>query len=106
MARTKFARHHGYEVTLEFGEGIGMMLEQWGWLLREMKAISLHYTRVDAPYMEAWVKANPGLALPPEKIPDELLEPRLARHGYAKVDMLLNILYVIQHIPYNPAASD
>lgn len=95
MARTKFARHHGYEVILELGEGIGMMLEQWCWLPSEMKAISLHYTRVDKTYMEAWVKDNPGLDLPPERIPDNLLEPRLARRGYAKVDILLNILWVI-----------
>jgi len=95
VARTNFARHHGYQVTLELGEGIGMMLEQWCWLLDEMKSISLHYTRVDTTYMEVWKKENPGLDLPPESIPVDLLLPRLARRGYVKVDMLLSMLYVI-----------
>ena len=95
VARTKFATHHGFQVTLELGEGIGMMLEQWCWLSNEMKAMSLHYTRIDATHMEAWLKDNPGLDLPPERIPDSLLEPHLTRRGHAKVDRLLGILSVI-----------
>ncbi|RFU30370.1 hypothetical protein B7463_g5987, partial [Scytalidium lignicola] len=92
VARTNYARFHGYQVALELAEGIGMMLENWCWLPDELKAISRHYTKVDPTYMEAWLKDNPGRDVPSERIPDELLRVRLARRGYAKVDELLSIL--------------
>jgi Zn-dependent oligopeptidase len=47
VARTKYARHHGFGVTLELGEGIGMMFEQWCWLQDELTAMSMHYTRIN-----------------------------------------------------------
>jgi metallopeptidase MepB len=92
VARTKYARHHGFAVTLELGEGIGMMFEQWFWLKNELTALSMHYIRTDPAYMEAWKVANPGMGPPPEKIPQSLLHPRLARHTNIKADRLMSIL--------------
>ena len=81
------------------------MLENWRWLPDELKAMGWHYTRVNATYMEAWLKDNPGRDFPPEIIPDEFLRHRLARRGNAKIDVLLSMLYVVEpfwfwkHIP-------
>ena len=94
VARTKHARHHGYKVTLEYGEAIAMALEHWCWDPNELKAISLHYTRTNAAYKEAWIDDNPGAALPPEKIPVNLLQPRLARKKNVLVERLMSSLYV------------
>ena len=69
-----------------------MMLENWCWIPDELRALSRHYTRVDPAYMEAWKKDHPGCVIPPEKIPDELLQQRIKRRAHAKVDSLLNIL--------------
>jgi metallopeptidase MepB len=69
-----------------------MMLENWCWFPDELKAMSRHYTRVDPAYMEAWLKDNPGQEVPPERIPDELLQRRLSRRGPTKVHALLGIL--------------
>lgn len=92
IARTKYARHHGFAVTLELGEGIGMMFEQWCWLEDELIAMSMHYTRTRPAYMEAWKVANPGRELPPEKLPHELIQPRLARRARVEADRLMSIL--------------
>jgi hypothetical protein len=54
------------------------MLENWGWLLDKLKAISRYYIRVDLTYMEAWLKDNLGRDVLSERIPDKLLRQRLA----------------------------
>lgn len=92
VARTKYARHHGYHVTREFAEAIAMTLEHWCWLPGELKAISRHYTRIDSSYMEAWIADNPESSIPPEKIPDDLLQLCMQRRQSAQVDVLVDIL--------------
>lgn len=92
VARTKYARFHGFQVALELGEGIGMMLEQWCWLPEVLKSLSRHYTRVDQAHMEAWVKDNPGSELPPETIPDEVLESRISQRANGKIFKILGMM--------------
>ncbi|MBE3049914.1 hypothetical protein IMZ48_46935 [Candidatus Bathyarchaeota archaeon] len=92
LARTRYARFHGYEVCLEYGEAIGTMLENWCWIKDEIKAMSCHYTRVDTRYREAWQEANPGRDLPPERIPDELLEKRFKDRAPNRIHMMMHQL--------------
>ena len=62
------------------------------WLKDEMKAMSCHYTRVDPAYMTAWLKEHPERPVPPEKIPDDMLDKRLQRRARAKINSLLGDL--------------
>jgi len=58
----------------------------------ELTAMSMHYTRTKPAYMEAWKLASSGKELPPEKIPQSLIQPRLARRARVKSDRLMGIL--------------
>lgn len=90
LARTKYARFHGYEAVQEFVEGIGMTLENWCWLRDRLKAMSRHYTSVDPAYKTAWLQQNPGRDLLPEEIPDDLLDKLLQSRARGKMIHLLN----------------
>ena len=92
LARTKYEMFHGYGVCLEFGEAIGMMLENWCWMPDQLKAISRHYTRIDPKYMSAWQQENRGSTLPPETIPDELLFNLIQRRPVDRHHMSLRQL--------------
>lgn len=89
VARTKYAKFHGYEVCLEFGEGIATMLENWCWMKDELMAISTHYTYTDQKYMEAWVKENPGRCPPPTDIPDAMVDDIVRARRDDRVDLHL-----------------
>lgn len=69
-----------------------MTFEQWCWLRDELKAMSRHYTRVNPAYTAAWLRENPGCDLPPETIPDYLLDPLFKWHARGKTHQLLNDL--------------
>ncbi|KAK1829262.1 hypothetical protein QBC39DRAFT_287785 [Podospora conica] len=92
LSRTTYAHFHGYEAVQEFVEAIAMTFEQWCWLRDELKAMSRHYTRVDPSYTAAWLGENPGRDLPPETIPDHLLDPLFKWHARGKTHQLLNDL--------------
>lgn len=77
LARTKYQQFHGYNVCLEFGEAIGIMLENWVWLEDVLISLSCHYTRLDPDLRDEWKEKHPGQDLPPEKIPTDLLTPLL-----------------------------
>lgn len=87
LARTTFSRLQGYQTTVrELAEGIGMTFEHWCWLKDEVISLSCHYTQVDQAYAAAWKEEHPDCQdLPPEKIPEEMLEKRLRRRGWAKL---------------------
>jgi metallopeptidase MepB len=94
LARTKHAQFHGYNVCREFGEAIGMMLENWCWLKDELIAMSCHYTHVDPKHLKAWQKANPGSTIPPKTIPEDLLEPLIQQRPVFRLVRTLSILLV------------
>ncbi|TDZ15673.1 Saccharolysin [Colletotrichum orbiculare MAFF 240422] len=77
VCRTKYTRFHGTRVAPDFGEAPSTMLENWCWMPQELIRMSRHYTRVDPAYIAKWEEDHQGKDLPPERIPDELVE-RLA----------------------------
>jgi metallopeptidase MepB len=92
LARTKYARFHGYNVPREFGEGIGTMLENFCWIKDGLKAMSCHYTEINPKYREAWQEANPGCPLPPKTIPDELVENLIQSRPVSRLLHYLDLL--------------
>src|ERR1700748_2330132 len=94
LARTKYARFHGYNVCLEFGEAIGTMLENWCWMKDELKTMSCHYIRLDPDYMEAWKEANPGSTVPPKTIPGCFLENLVQQRPMFRLHRYLTELLV------------
>lgn len=75
LARTKYQEFHGYNVCLEFGEAIGIMLENWVWMEDVLYYLSYHYTRLGPKLSGEWKARHPGKEVPPEKIPIDLLRP-------------------------------
>jgi metallopeptidase MepB len=56
-----------------------MFLENFCWLKDELREMSCHYTRLGNPrYVSAWQARNPGASLPPEKIPEHMLDDLIA----------------------------
>lgn len=70
-----------------------MMFEHWCWSSAELKSLSLHYTRADPQYMEAWLRANPGQSPPPEKLPDDAIEKQLKNRATVLRDSTIASLY-------------
>ncbi|OAA65869.1 metallopeptidase MepB [Niveomyces insectorum RCEF 264] len=96
VARTRYARFHGYAVALELGEGIGMMLEHLCYVPAVLRAIGRHYTRVDPAYMEAWVHEHPSEKVPPEQVPEALLAQRIQQRAENTITKLLQWLITAQ----------
>jgi metallopeptidase MepB len=61
-------------VKVEFGEAIGTMLEQWVWNPEVLRSMSRHYTSLDTKYEKAWLDTHSNADLPPEKLPNHVLE--------------------------------
>ncbi|KAL0939540.1 peptidase family M3 [Colletotrichum truncatum] len=74
VCRTKYTRFHGTRVKPDFGEAPSTMLEYWCWLPQELAKMGRHYARVDPAYLAKWREDHGDAELPPEKIPQELLE--------------------------------
>lgn len=50
------------------------MLENWCWMKDELKRMSCHFTKLDPELLRNWQKNHPGEEVPPEQIPNELLD--------------------------------
>ncbi|CEJ89495.1 hypothetical protein VHEMI05336 [[Torrubiella] hemipterigena] len=96
LARTRFARHHGYAVCLELGEALASMLENWCWIKEDLKAMGYHYTAIDPKYMEAWKADHPGKKPPQAKLPDETLDLLISEYPRSKMALYTSILYYSQ----------
>lgn len=94
LARTKYQQFHGYNVCLEFGEAIGIMLENWAWMKEVLCALGCHYTRLDPNFSDEWKETHPGKDLPPEKISDLLLAPLLRSFKSTRAIQHLQQMYV------------
>lgn len=92
LAKTRYAKFHGYEVCVEFGEAIATMLENWCWMKDVLKDICYHFTALDLKYEEAWVKENPNVPIPRAEIPDELLEGLIETRRDSRLDRCLSQL--------------
>ncbi|KAK0384475.1 hypothetical protein NLU13_8561 [Sarocladium strictum] len=108
LARTRYARFHGYQVPLELGEGIAMMLEHFCWLPEVLRSLSLHFTRVDKAFMDGWIKQHPGRELPSEKLPEGLLDVVMTRRAKGKVFKTLGIMVdvLFDLAVHNPSSRD
>lgn len=92
LARTRFARHHGYAVCLELGEALASMLENWCWIKEDLKAMGCHYTAIDPKYMEAWKADHPGKEPPQAKLTDETLDLLISEYPRSKMALYTSIL--------------
>lgn len=75
ISRTSSVRFHGHRMPPDFFEVPSVMLENWCWTKNELRQMSCHYTKVSPEFMAEWHRENPGRDSPPEKLPDELLDP-------------------------------
>lgn len=85
-------RLHSYNGALDFGEAPSVFLENFCWLKEELRDMSCHYTALDPQYLRSWQEKHPEADVPPEKIPDKILDSLLAsrslRQGWKTSDLL------------------
>lgn len=89
LSRTLHTRYHAWRTPAEFAEALSTMLENWCWNKNELKQMSCHYTRVGAGCSERWKVQHPGMPLPAESIPEELLDKLIESRGLNKTLRLL-----------------
>jgi metallopeptidase MepB len=75
VSRTSLVRFHGHRMPPDFFEVPSVMLENWCWMKEELRQMSCHFTKVSPEFLVEWRHENHGRDSPPEKIPDELLDP-------------------------------
>jgi metallopeptidase MepB len=84
VAKTKYARFHGFETVVDFGEAPSQMLENWCWLPSVLKKLGRHYSNLSAEYLTSWKEKTgngPESIQPPKEIPDEMIQNLLhAKH--------------------------
>jgi len=78
VSRTAYVAFHGFRAPPDFAESPSIMLENWCWVKAELEKMSCHFTTLDSKYHESWKKENPGVAVPPTRIPDNLLDSLVA----------------------------
>jgi metallopeptidase MepB len=78
VAKTKYARFHGFQTVVDFGEAPSQMLENWCWTPTVLKNLSKHYSYLTADYLRAWIEEKKdkivGDLQPPEKMPDSMID--------------------------------
>ncbi|KAF2433676.1 zincin [Tothia fuscella] len=73
VSKTTYARFHGFETVIDFGEAPSQMLENWGWTPLFLSRLGRHYSYLSENYVMLWQaeqKVN-EVVRPPERIPDE-----------------------------------
>ncbi|KPM38153.1 hypothetical protein AK830_g8410 [Neonectria ditissima] len=73
VSRTSYVAFHGHRSPPDFAEAPSVMLENWCWMKDQLKLLSCHFTKLDPRILRDWQKNHPGQEVPPEKIPEELL---------------------------------
>jgi metallopeptidase MepB len=89
VAKTKYARFHGFETVVDFGEAPSQMLENWCWLPSVLKKLGRHYSYLSNDYLTSWKEKTgngPESIQPPEEIPDEMIQ-NLLRAKYVNKAM-------------------
>lgn len=74
LSKTSYVEFHGHRAPPDFAEAPNVMLENWCWMKEELKRMSCHYTQLDPKYSDSWQEAHPGVSLPLDRIPDDMLD--------------------------------
>lgn len=74
VSKTTYARFHGINVVVDFGEAPSQMLENWCWTPSQLQSLSRHYSSLSSEYLKSWEEQADGKPKPPEQIPDEMIE--------------------------------
>ena len=78
VSKTLYARFHGTQTVIDFGEAPSQMLENWCWTPGPLKSLSRHYSYLSAEYYKQWSEQAEGEAQPPEQMPDSMIENLIA----------------------------
>jgi metallopeptidase MepB len=74
VSKTTYSRFHGTNTVIDFGELPSQMLENWCWTPSLLWSLSRHYSSLSPEYSKSWELQENGTSLPPEKIPEEMIE--------------------------------
>jgi metallopeptidase MepB len=92
LSRTQYSHFHSYECVADFIEAPSQLLENFCWLLAQLKSISRHYSYLSPEYKELWQRRNPSSFQPPERISVELINSIVdARHVNEALMMLRQV---------------
>ncbi|KAJ5552082.1 peptidase family M3 [Penicillium frequentans] len=81
LAKSNYARFHGYRLPPDFGEMPSILLENWCWMKDVLRGLSCHYTALSERYLVDWRTKNPGSPDPVKTIPEHLVDS-LIKHRY------------------------
>lgn len=79
-------------MALEFGEGIGTVMENYAWLKEELQSISCHYVYTSDSYMQAWQTSHSAEELPPRALPDDLIDELVNNQKNRRIETYLKQL--------------
>jgi len=117
VSKTKYARFHGPSGTaVDFGECPSQLLENWCRERSFLKTLSKHYSYLSDEHARIWrdraaAKGKASDELPPEQIPDGLLDRLLAQtsptHFLFHLSQLsLSMFDMAIHTPESRAAME
>jgi metallopeptidase MepB len=92
VSKTTYAKLHGTNGPVDFGEGPSQMLENYCWVPSVLKDLGQHYTYMKPEFLEAWKLDNQDKEQPPEKMEDEMLTKLIrARNAHRGIFELSNL---------------
>jgi metallopeptidase MepB len=111
VSKVNFACFHGTEVVVDFGEAPSQMLEYWCWIPSQLKALSRHFSSLSEERLAFWRKNNSAKQIPPELIPDDLVNSLVqAKHVNEAISQLsqisIGVFDMAVHEPESHAAIE
>ncbi|KAH7149032.1 thimet oligopeptidase [Dactylonectria estremocensis] len=95
VAKVSYACFHGTETVVDFGEAPSQMIEYWCWIPSQLKALSRHYSSVSEEHLAFWRNKNGAQnILPPEQIPDHLVDSLVKAKHVNEASAYLNQLCI------------
>ncbi|KAH8664640.1 metallopeptidase MepB [Xylariales sp. PMI_506] len=85
VSKTAYARFYGPPGTcVDFGEAPSQLLENWFSTPSIIIGLSQHYSTVSPEYEKTWLARSGAAAIPPEKMPEEMVERLLRARQVSK----------------------